>query len=202
MKPASTVALGFAMCLTACTTARAEAAQCSAAGRELAAQAADLGTLMRMPIDEGRHAGRSFPKPESVRLLATEPRHFDAARPNGDDLGGAAQSWGLGVQRFVDVGRAPGHGDRLVDGGGFTGFGPCGDAYALMASFALDPAGCHSMTVVLTGPGADPDTPPGRWSSRVRREEIALAALARRAALACADWPCGPLATRLHSTRL
>ena len=141
---------------------------------------ADLGVLMQMLLDEGRHAGAAYLQPHSVRLLASEHWRFDAARPNGDTQAGAILAWGLGGQRFLDV--SAGHyGDRLVEGGGFTGWGHFGEAYGLHAAFVLDPVKRQGLVLVATGPSVDPATQPGQWSSMWRLHERALTALYRRA---------------------
>ena len=149
---------------------------------------ADLGTVMRMLLDGGRHAGQAFLQPQTVRRLASEQWRFDARRPNGQSWRDGAQSWGLGVQRFVDV-SAPGRGDRLVDGGGFTGYGHLGDAYGLMGVFALDPARRRGVVLVASGPGVDPATFPSRWSALYRWQELALSALWRHALAGGAGHP-------------
>ena len=83
------------------------------------------------------------------------------------------------MQRFTDA-SGPGRGDRLVQGGGFTGWGHTGDAYGLMGVFALDPQRRHGVVVLITGPGVDPATFPSQWSALYRWEEQALTAVYRR----------------------
>lgn len=141
---------------------------------------ADLGVLLQMLLDEGRHGGRAFLQPASVRLLASEQWRFDGARPNGESGHDWALAWGLGVQRFTDTG-SPGRGDRLVDGGGLGGWGHRGDAYGLKAAFVLDTERRQGLVVVLSGPGIDPDGQPGRYSAMDRWEERAVTAVFRRA---------------------
>lgn len=146
---------------------------------------ADLGTLMLMLLNEGRHAGRAFLQPASVRALAAEQWRMDRTRPNGEAHHDWALAWGLGVQRFTDQSAAdhggPARGDRLVEGGGFTGWGHLGDAYGLKAAFVLDPAQRRGLVVVTSGPGVDPEKHAGRWSAMDRWEELAITAVYRRA---------------------
>lgn len=141
---------------------------------------ASLGVLMKMLLDEGRHEGLPFLQPASVRLLATEQwRGADA--DGGEGAGrGAIRAWALGGQRFTDH-SGPGRGDRLVEGGGFTGWGHFGDAYGLMGLFAIDPVARQGLVVLITGPGRDPDTQRGRWSAMTRWQETAVTAVARHA---------------------
>ncbi len=146
---------------------------------------ADLGTLMLMLLNEGRHDGRAFLQPASVQALAAEQWRMDRARPNGEAHQEWALAWGLGVQRFTDHSATdqsgPARGDRLVEGGGFTGWGHLGDAYGLKAAFVLHPAQRRGLVVVTSGPGVDPERHPGRWSAMDRWEEQAITAVIRRA---------------------
>lgn len=138
----------------------------------------DLGTLMQVLLDEGRHQGQAFLQPASVALLASEQWHRESDPPGGEDVG--ACSWGLGVQRFTDRAEA-GCGDRLVEGGGFTGWGHLGDAYGLMGVFALNPQRRQGLIVIAAGPGVDPQTFPSSAGAISRWQEIALTALHRQA---------------------
>ena len=90
----------------------------------------------------------TFLQPATVALMASEQWRLSAARDNGAPDRDWAVSWGLGVQRFTDT-SGPGRGDRLVEGGGFTGWGHLGDAYGTMAVFALDPAQLADTVAVL-----------------------------------------------------
>lgn len=138
----------------------------------------DLGTLMQVLLDEGRHQGQAFLQPASVALLASEQWRRDGAPPGGENVGACA--WGLGVQRFTDRAEA-GCGDRLVDGGGFSGWGHLGDAYGLMGVFALDPVRRHGVVALVAGPGVDPLGRPGRGSALYRWQEQVVTALYRHA---------------------
>lgn len=136
----------------------------------------DLGVLMQMLLDQGRHRGQAFLSPASVALLAQE--QWRASDSQGLAEGDWAFSWGLGVQRYTDR-SGPGRGDRLVDGGGFSGWGHGGDAYGLRALFALDAHGRRGLVVIIAGPGVDPRTLPGRWSALDRWQEAAHSAVYR-----------------------
>lgn len=141
---------------------------------------ADLGILMQMLMNGGQHRGQALLSPRALGLLASEQWRFDPARPNGDTLDDGMLSWALGPQRFTDV-SGPGRGDRLVEGGGLTGWGHMGDAYGLLASFVLDPVRRHGMVTVISGPSRNPYTPKGRWSSMARTEEQVMTAVWRGA---------------------
>lgn len=141
---------------------------------------ADLGTLMQMLMNGGQHRGQALLSPRALGLLASEQWRFDPARPNGDTLDDGMLSWALGPQRFTDV-SGPGRGDRLVEGGGLTGWGHMGDAYGLLASFVLDPVRRHGMVTVISGPSRNPYTPKGRWSSMAQAEERVMTAVWRGA---------------------
>ena len=139
----------------------------------------ELGVVMQMLLDQGRHQGRAFLQPASVALLAGEQWRRRGAPPaDGENVGACA--WGIGVQIFTDRAE-PGCGDRLVDGGGFQGWGHTGDAYGLMGLFALDPAARRGMVVVVNGPGVDPQSFPARYSALYRWQEIAATAVWRHA---------------------
>jgi CubicO group peptidase (beta-lactamase class C family) len=138
----------------------------------------DLGIVLQMLLDHGMHQGRPFLSAASIELLSSEQWRMNAARSNGDASQDWALSWGLGVQRFTDS-SGPGRGDRLVEGGGFTGWGHTGDAYGLMGVFALDPQRRQGLIVLLTGPGTDPALYPSQWSALYRWEEIAVSAVHR-----------------------
>lgn len=149
---------------------------------------ADLGVILQMLLDDGRHRGQVFLRPESIRTLEREHWRRSREVPDGENVG--ACSWGLGVQRYTDrcegpqrvpdePPRARGRGDRLVEGGGFTGWGHSGDAYGLMGMFVLDRERRRGMVVIASGPGIDPATFPSQWSSLYRWQEIALTAVYR-----------------------
>ena len=141
---------------------------------------ADLGTLMQMLMKGGRHRGQALLSARALDLLASEQWRFDPARPNGDTLDDEMLAWALGPQRFTDA-SAPGRGDRLIEGGGLTGWGHLGDAYGLLACFVLDPRHRNGMVTVLSGPSRNPYTPKGRWSAMARDEERLWTALWRGA---------------------
>lgn len=134
---------------------------------------ADLGTLMQMLLEGGRHQGHPFLSPRAMALLAGEQWRYDPAVPNGDTLDDAMLRWALGPQRFTDA-SGPGRGDRLIEGGGLTGWGHMGDAYGLLGSFALDPVSRNGMCTLIAGPSRNPYQPKGRWSSMARDEERLL----------------------------
>lgn len=141
----------------------------------------DLGVLMQVLLARGQHQGRPFLQPASVQQLATEQWRLAPDGHNGDVSRDWARSWGLGVQRFTDHSGGVGRGDRLVQGGGFTGWGHTGDAYGLQGLFVLNPEQQLGLVLLITGPSVDPGTWPGRWSALTRWQEVAATAVARQA---------------------
>lgn len=142
-----------------------------------------LAKLMRMFMGEGEVDGVRLLKPETVaQMLATQWR-FDASRPNGgtSEFGDAQQlfnGWGLGNQHFLDV-SGPQRGDRLVEGGGFSGVGHLGDAWGLTSAFAFDPKSRDGVIFLVGGIGANPEGTRGKYSAFYRHEERILTALIR-----------------------
>jgi hypothetical protein len=111
-------------------------------------------------------------------------RNWKYEGTNGESAYGASKdlfnAWGLGNQQFVDA-SGPGSGDRLVEGGGFTGTGHFGDAYGLHGLFVFDPRTRDGIIYLAGGTGFDPDTDRGRYSGRHRYEERILTTIHRRA---------------------
>lgn len=152
---------------------------------------AELGSIMLMLMNGGRHGGRQILRADTVAaMLAREWTIREGVNGSRSGDGGAYpglyQAWGLGNQHFLDAstvddGRA--RGDRLVDGGGFTGVGHLGWAWGVNALFVFDPATKNGMIYAASGVGADPDTQPGRFSSESRFQERITDALYRGAIL-------------------
>ena len=140
----------------------------------LRASAEDLGRVMRMLIGRGEIEGQRFLEAGTVDLMLS--RQWTRADNPRDRF----QAWGLGNQHFLDV-SGPGYGDRLVEGGGFTGAGHHGDAYGLTGIFAFDPRTKNGLIFLTGGPGFDPETRKGQWSSFYRHEERILTTLHRHA---------------------
>lgn len=133
---------------------------------------ADLGTLAELLLARGQHRGHAFLKPESIALMLTEQWRFDPARPNGDDLGGEFQAWGLGLQHVIDVSR-PGNkpqGDRLVPG--LTAWGHPGFAWGLHSQLMVAPERGSAVAFAVGGTTVGPNVSEvGRYSSRPVWEE-------------------------------
>lgn len=146
--------------------------------------AAGLATIMRLLLRDGTHAGKLFLKPSSVALMRTPQWRHDGTGANGNNTFGSHRelmnAWGLGMQLFLDRG-GPGTGDRLVEGGGFTGVGHLGEAWGLTSALVFDPRKRNGMIFLTGGPGFDPETDPGIYSSMYRHEERILTALHRHA---------------------
>ncbi|MCX7172908.1 MAG: serine hydrolase [Proteobacteria bacterium] len=138
--------------------------------------AADLGKIMLMLINRGKHEGKQILKPETLAAMFAEQWRHDGRRDNGDTYRGLFNAWGLGNQHFLDI-SAPGTGDRLVEGGGFSGVGHLGDAWGLTAAFVFDPATRNGAIYLIGGPGSDPEAYKGLYSSRYRYEELIMSAL-------------------------
>jgi hypothetical protein len=88
--------------------------------------------------------------------------------------------WGLGNQHFLDV-EGAGAGDRLVEGGGFTGVGHHGDAYGLHGILVFDRATGDGLVYLAGGTLFDVSKHAGAYSAFHRHEERILTALYRRA---------------------
>jgi CubicO group peptidase (beta-lactamase class C family) len=136
----------------------------------------DLGVLMQMLLNRGRHEGQVLLTENAMHVLSTEQWRYTPQAPNGDTLGEAVWSWALGPQRFTDH-SGPGRGDRLVEGGGFNGWGHLGDAYGLVGTFALDPVRRHGLIVLLGSPSRSPYGPKLNWTSMVPDQARVLSAL-------------------------
>lgn len=136
----------------------------------------DLGVLMQMLLNRGRHEGQVLLTENAMQLLSAEQWRYTPQAPNGDTLGEAVWSWALGPQRFTDH-SGPGRGDRLVEGGGFNGWGHLGDAYGLVGTFALDPVRRHGLIVLLGSPSRSPYGPKLNWTSMVPDQARVLSAL-------------------------
>jgi CubicO group peptidase (beta-lactamase class C family) len=171
--------------------------------------APDMGKVMLMLINGGKHEGRQILKPATLAAMFTEHWRYDGK--NGDTLNGLYHSWGLGTQRFPDrpaaapvrssastaqrtaVAAAPGlpysfePGNRLVPGGGFSAVGHLGEAYGLISTFVVDLERGNGMVSLIGGFGTDPDRNPGQYSAHTRAEELILSALYKRAILGKTD---------------
>ena len=148
--------------------------------------AGELAQLMLMLMNEGYHRGRQILKPETVAAMLSRQWTLRPGSGNGDsdNFRGLYHAWGLGNQHFTDTsivadGRASG--DRLVEGGGFTGVGHLGWSWGLNALFVFDPTTKNGMIYVGSGVGDDPDRHPGRFSSEARFQERITDALYRGA---------------------
>jgi hypothetical protein len=89
-------------------------------------------------------------------------------------------AWGLGNQHFLGIG-GTGTGDRLVDGGGYMAVGHFGNAWGLTSAMVFNREQKSGMIFLVGGPGFDPETYGGKYSSFFRYEERILTALYRHA---------------------
>jgi CubicO group peptidase (beta-lactamase class C family) len=148
----------------------------------LRASAADLGRVMRMLHGRGELDGRRILGRRWIEDMIA--MHWTLGRDNGETDYAATRrrfnGWGLGTQHFLDV-SGPAQGDRLVEGGGFTGIGHLGDAYGLTSVMALDPRSGDGMVYLSGGSAFDPYAQRGSYSALSRFEERILTAMHRRA---------------------
>ncbi len=144
---------------------------------------AGLGTVVQTLMNQGEVKAGTNGAPKSLRLLSPaavaamqHPEWRYAAQPlNGDTLGGEFYNWGLGMQLFSDVSlttpQGKPMGDRLVPGGGLTGFGHAGIAYGLQSLLFYDPVRRIGLVYAIGGSGLDPELHPGQYSSYNQWEE-------------------------------
>ena len=150
--------------------------------------AAGLSTIMLILMNRGVHRGKPFLSESTVAEMLKEQWRHDGLGVNGNNSfgehRGLMNAWGLGNQHFLDHGgHGDGVGDRLVDGGGFTAIGHLGDAWGLTSAMVFDVRTRNGMIFLIGGPGFDPDTNPGTYSSLYRHEQKILTAIYRRAVL-------------------
>ena len=145
--------------------------------------ATDLGNIMLMLMNDGRFDGKVILQKKSLQTMLAQQWRYDASVINGDSYRHLYQAWGLGNQQFLDVsvGKNSSGGDRLIEGGGFSGVGHLGDAWGLTSAFTFDRHTKNGMIFMLGGPGVDPEKNRGKYSSLFRHEERILTALFRRA---------------------
>jgi CubicO group peptidase (beta-lactamase class C family) len=148
----------------------------------------ELAGIMLMLMDKGRYHGTQILQPATVDLMFARQWTLtgDGKNGNGDSdyFHGVYHAWGLGNQQFVDASETKngrGGGDRLVEGGGFTGVGHLGWSWGLNALFVFNRETKDGMIYVSSGVGADPDKQPGTFSSEARFQERITDALYRDA---------------------
>ncbi len=157
--------------------------------------ATGLAEIMLMLMDGGKHGGEHGEKHGGKQILAKKTvdlmlseqwRHNRKTgdESNGDNYKGEFQAWALGAQIFLDtqtIDKTKGavQGDRLVEPGGFTGVGHFGDAWGLTSVIAFNRKTRDGMIFLAGGPGANPETVSGKYSSLFRYEERILTAMHR-----------------------
>ncbi|WP_342115510.1 serine hydrolase domain-containing protein [Pseudoduganella sp. OTU4001] len=144
--------------------------------------AADMGKIMLMLINNGRHEGKQILKPESLAMMFSEQWRYNGS--NGDTLKGLYHSWGLGTQRFADV---RGNMGGMPADGKFHAVGHLGEAYGLVSTFAVDLRKKQGIVSLIGGFASDPDADLGQYSAHTRAEEKILDALYKRAILGRED---------------
>lgn len=138
----------------------------------------DMGKIMQMLMNNGKHGTADILKPASVALMQANAWTYNGTANNGDYYYGLFRSWGLGMQRFTDTADTDG-GDRSVPG--FTGVGHLGDAYGLLSGFIFDPVTKDGMIYFIGGVGSKPDDYVAADSGFYKWESDILKALHRRA---------------------
>jgi CubicO group peptidase (beta-lactamase class C family) len=146
----------------------------------LRVSATDMGKIMLMLMDQGRHEGAVFLQRSSVAAMFSRQWTYSAASANGDTDAGLFVAWGLGMQHFED---REGQRSSLVEGGGFSASGHLGDAYGLLSVFAFDPVKRNGMVVLIGGTKRDPAITPGQYSALSRQAERVLMPLYQQAVL-------------------
>jgi CubicO group peptidase (beta-lactamase class C family) len=129
---------------------------------------ADMGKLMLMMMNNGRHEGRVFLQPSS--LAAMLKRHWTDDGKNGDTENGLFGAWGLGNQHFTGM-------DETRK---FNAVGHLGEAYGLYSVFAADLTKKNGIIAFTGGTTSDPELHKGKYSSLVRFEEQLVSTLYRR----------------------
>lgn len=129
---------------------------------------ADMGKLMLMMMNNGRHQGRVFMKPAT--LAAMLKRHWTDDGKNGDTDHGLFGAWGLGNQHFTG----------MDEGRKFNAIGHLGEAYGLYSVFAADLAKKNGIIAFTSGTTTDPELYKGKYSSLARFEEQLVTTLYRR----------------------
>ena len=150
--------------------------------------ATGLGSVMLMLMNDGMHDGKKILSRQSVNEMLSVQWKHDGKSRNGNSNGEAGygdhlqamNARGLGAQIFLDI-SGPGRGDRVVDGGGMNAVGHLGDAWGLTSAMLFDREKKNGMIFLIGGPGFNPETNPGKYSSFFRHEELILTALYRRA---------------------
>ncbi|GAB3464045.1 hypothetical protein GCM10027321_27380 [Massilia terrae] len=148
----------------------------------------DLAQIMLMLMNGGNYHGQAILQPHTVDLMFARQWTLtgDGENGNGDSdyFHGLYHAWGLGNQQFTDtsiVSRGRAGGDRLVQGGGFTGVGHLGWSWGLNALFVFNRDTKDGMIYVSSGVGANPDLQPGSFSSEARFQERITDAIYRGA---------------------
>ena len=130
----------------------------------LRASARDLAAIGQLLLNEGRHRGNAFLKPESIEALTAPLWRFDGG--NGKTDGGFYCGYGLAVHHLPN----PRCRDDLL-GDGAALFGHAGDAYGVRSGLWVDPASGKGVAYFATGLGDDP--PRGESAFRAIEERLA-----------------------------
>jgi CubicO group peptidase (beta-lactamase class C family) len=160
-----------------------------------------LSRIMLMLMNGGTIDGTRVLREDTVKLMMSPQWTYNGksgADANGDTYKGLMLSWGLGLQIYTDAtttslvggkgAKEPGgRGDRLVEAGGFTGVGHFGDAWGLTSIMVFNPTTRDGVVFLVGGPGFNPETTPGKYSSMYRYEEQIIDALWRGAIKATAN---------------
>jgi CubicO group peptidase (beta-lactamase class C family) len=128
--------------------------------------AAGLTVIGRMLLNEGRHAGRAFLSPASVRTMVGPVWQYNGS--NGATDEGFYCSYGLAIHLVPSTGVKCR--DDLM-GDGRTMIGHAGEAYRVRSGLWIDPRRRTGMAFVAANNGKDP--PAGRTSFKAIEEWLA-----------------------------
>lgn len=112
----------------------------------LRVSAADLATIGRLLLNQGRHDGAAFLSPASVAEMTRPHWRYDGA--NGDTTNGIYCAYGLGVQSLR---RGVADCDDDLFGGGRPMIGHAGEAYGVRSGLWVDPARRMGIAFFATG---------------------------------------------------
>jgi CubicO group peptidase (beta-lactamase class C family) len=128
--------------------------------------ASGLTVIGRMLLNDGRHDGRAFLSPASVRTMTTPLWQYDGGNGATDD--GFYCSYGLAIH-LVPAPGAKCRDDLMGDGR--TMIGHAGEAYRVRSGLWIDPRRRTGIAFVAANNGIDP--PAGRTSFKAIEEWLA-----------------------------
>ncbi|WP_426266539.1 serine hydrolase domain-containing protein [Sphingomonas sp. LHG3443-2] len=128
--------------------------------------ATGLTVIGRMLLNEGRHGGRAFLSPASVRTMTSPAWTYNGSNGVTDD--GLYCSYGIAIQ-LIPAPNAACRDDLF--GSGRRAFGHAGEAYRVRSGLWLDPVRKTGIAFVAANNGKDP--PAGRSAFKAIEEWLA-----------------------------